>query len=441
MKKKFRLWFNIVTICLCVCAIAIGVYAATSATLTVSGTIGFEAHGLSFTATAKAKCYVTDPDDPSTYKADYQTFDNLTNNKITLDDMYFTDLVGETVPTIEIQISITNGSLFPVEAMLSLPETTLLQTNITFDVGNGLAQMGDTNDTDTKTQTITIKMTLNNAETTDLEELQGLNFTISLSKLAKIKGDSTNGYYMTMGSKVVTTNSIQQVQPVKWLPFAESSDGTTWTAFDNTNKPDNSKQYYFISEKVLDVGDVAFGATIPNETLKSGIRYNYSNSSGFDETYNTLAGNNYLATDVREFLKGATKTKNNKQENLFDIYNISGYVYNTIKPRTASDLYEKDSKGNEFSTINQTYSMLTTGDNEADKLWLLSNAEVNYLSAEQKSAITFNQDYGSYWWLRTPGQLNDNYGTAVTKTASIVPIMPDTNEYGIRPAFQFDLSK
>ena len=45
MKKKFRLWLNIVTICLCVCAVAIGVYAATSATLTVQGQIGFEAHG------------------------------------------------------------------------------------------------------------------------------------------------------------------------------------------------------------------------------------------------------------------------------------------------------------------------------------------------------------------------------------------------------------
>ena len=61
MKKKFGLWLNIVTICLCVCAIAIGVYAATSATLTVSGQIGFEAHGLTYTATAKAKGYVTDP--------------------------------------------------------------------------------------------------------------------------------------------------------------------------------------------------------------------------------------------------------------------------------------------------------------------------------------------------------------------------------------------
>ena len=45
MKKKFSLWFNIVTIYLCMCAIVIGVYAVSTATLTLSGQIGFTAHG------------------------------------------------------------------------------------------------------------------------------------------------------------------------------------------------------------------------------------------------------------------------------------------------------------------------------------------------------------------------------------------------------------
>lgn len=44
MKKKFSIWLNIITICFCFAAIAIGVYAATNASLTVSGQIGFTAH-------------------------------------------------------------------------------------------------------------------------------------------------------------------------------------------------------------------------------------------------------------------------------------------------------------------------------------------------------------------------------------------------------------
>ena len=162
MKKKFSIWLNIVTICLCVCAIAIGVYAAQQATLTVSGQIGFEAHGVEFTATAQAKGYVTNVEDATTYVENFKA-QTVSENTVTLEKMYFTDLVGSGVKPIEIEITITNGSLFPVEATLALPTTTVLQENITFDVENGVAQMGDKDDADTKTQTIKITMTLKNA--------------------------------------------------------------------------------------------------------------------------------------------------------------------------------------------------------------------------------------------------------------------------------------
>ena len=123
MKNKFRLWLNIVTICLCVCAIAIGVYAATNASLTVSGQIGFEAHGVDFSAKARIKGYVTDSNDTSTYQKDYGEYINMSAEKeIELPDMYFTDLVeATTVPPICIEITITNESLFAVEATLTLP--------------------------------------------------------------------------------------------------------------------------------------------------------------------------------------------------------------------------------------------------------------------------------------------------------------------------------
>ena len=43
-KRKFNILLNIAVICMCVCAIAIGVYSAKTASLNVSGTIGFTAH-------------------------------------------------------------------------------------------------------------------------------------------------------------------------------------------------------------------------------------------------------------------------------------------------------------------------------------------------------------------------------------------------------------
>ena len=43
-KRKFNILLNIAVLCMCVCAIAIGVYSAKTASLNVSGTIGFTAH-------------------------------------------------------------------------------------------------------------------------------------------------------------------------------------------------------------------------------------------------------------------------------------------------------------------------------------------------------------------------------------------------------------
>ena len=43
-KRKFNILLNIAVLCMCVCAIAIGVYSAKTASLNVSGTIGFQAH-------------------------------------------------------------------------------------------------------------------------------------------------------------------------------------------------------------------------------------------------------------------------------------------------------------------------------------------------------------------------------------------------------------
>ena len=43
-KRKFNILLNIAVLCMCICAIAIGVYSAKTASLNVSGTIGFTAH-------------------------------------------------------------------------------------------------------------------------------------------------------------------------------------------------------------------------------------------------------------------------------------------------------------------------------------------------------------------------------------------------------------
>ena len=56
-KRKFNILLNIAVLCMCVCAIAIGVYSAKTASLNVSGTIGFNAHNCEIAIKGEMNAY------------------------------------------------------------------------------------------------------------------------------------------------------------------------------------------------------------------------------------------------------------------------------------------------------------------------------------------------------------------------------------------------
>ena len=56
-KRKFNILLNIAILCMCVCAIAIGVYSAKTASLNVSGTIGFTAHNCEIAIKGEMNAY------------------------------------------------------------------------------------------------------------------------------------------------------------------------------------------------------------------------------------------------------------------------------------------------------------------------------------------------------------------------------------------------
>ena len=138
MKKSFSLWTSFIAVCLCVCAIAIGVYAATASNLTMSGRIAFTAHGVDITISGTLSGFVSQEyvDAPKDGKTETKTFDTieLHNNSKSIDigEVYFTDLVGETVPNIVLALNITNTSKFKVLA--SVDTMALSNTNISATV-------------------------------------------------------------------------------------------------------------------------------------------------------------------------------------------------------------------------------------------------------------------------------------------------------------------
>ena len=136
MKKKFGLWLNIVTICLCVCAIAIGVYAATTASVTVSGQIGFNAHNCKVNASGYVYGHAKDDTLMSYYTGtgedkvgvNFGTKESPVLTKTiegaataNLGALKFTDLADATnIPDIVIEFTFANQSAYQISAKVEL---------------------------------------------------------------------------------------------------------------------------------------------------------------------------------------------------------------------------------------------------------------------------------------------------------------------------------
>ena len=135
MKRKFSMFLNIAMLALCVCAIAIGVYSAKTASLNVTGTIGFNAHncdveisgyiyGHSLTEIGtpvekptqdSEKQYLTYIEDGTTKQATETAPLKISApaGELNFGDVYFSDMgdLGEVEP-IYIVLDITNTSMF-----------------------------------------------------------------------------------------------------------------------------------------------------------------------------------------------------------------------------------------------------------------------------------------------------------------------------------------
>ena len=144
MKRKFSLLINIATLVLCVCAIMVGVYSAKTASLNVSGIIGFTAHNCKAGVSARVKNdavkvvnEVVTPDAEGTLNPTFRTLgsevsvDEATaTGSLPLGNIFFTDLTTTWNPeTIVLEITITNLSDFAIT--IDLGEYGSTNANIT----------------------------------------------------------------------------------------------------------------------------------------------------------------------------------------------------------------------------------------------------------------------------------------------------------------------
>ena len=148
-KRKFNILLNIAVLCMCVAAIAIGVYSAKTASLNVSGTIGFTAHNCKVRVLGKITGAVDSSNNAlpeSTASLNYQesastgklidgTSDSWNFGKIYFDDL---NVVGNAIATdIVFTFTLTNESAYDVVATLNvdkLPDS--IQPKVAFSSGS-----------------------------------------------------------------------------------------------------------------------------------------------------------------------------------------------------------------------------------------------------------------------------------------------------------------
>lgn len=132
-KRKFNILINIAVLCLCIAAIAIGVYSAKSASLNVSGSIGFNAHNCDVDITGYIYGHASG-DNPIGTPVTLENADTLNsgntlqirgaNASLTFGNRYFSDMGESGEPEdIKIVLTLTNASVFNILVDVETPES------------------------------------------------------------------------------------------------------------------------------------------------------------------------------------------------------------------------------------------------------------------------------------------------------------------------------
>lgn len=447
-KRRFNLLLEIATICLCVAAIAFGVYSAKNANLNVSGTVGFNAHNIDYTANVYMYGHSGADGKPVT-EANKVSLTNTNSDKVTfeLGDQTFSDLGDSGEPeTIYVVIEVTNNSDFNVALKANLSLCTTADANILIDTPKDdsariLASKTGTEDA----KKGTIKYTLNvkknaNGEYPEIPTTNVVTLKVDLAKTdltagtavradlpveikeftpeyvtnlrttlnnLKIKYGSKdyieyNGggvkcyaerypYYIEMGQATGVTNKVN------WL-IVGTNENDTLTTLTDTDKQALAeglmlnKTYTMLSEKILYTESTAnYGISFQNA---------YSNSStsipAYKNTNNDYSAQDYATSNVRSYLKGNTVQRaytsansvyspSGTQVNLMTTYNLADdKMYNKIQERTLTSLYTNI--GTPKGTIWSATNDDGKTDKTNDKLWLLSETEMT-------EAFKFTEDY------------------------------------------------
>lgn len=200
-KRKFNLLLEIATLCLCIAAIAFGVYSAKTASLNVTGTIGFNAHNCNVYVYATLSG-AADADGNTVTVNDFGTSDQYINvhdntSAWEIGDIYFDDINNtddsKLAKDITITISMYNESKYPVYAVFNKDNLGIDTTQISATASQAIVTL-PANQTKADKTELTITFTVLKDSITALT----LSADKPLVKFTKDKPMPTKGQLITM---------------------------------------------------------------------------------------------------------------------------------------------------------------------------------------------------------------------------------------------------
>lgn len=479
--KKFKLLLSLSCFMFCVVALCFGVYAATTATLTISGTITFDAYEIyinsvtlnnlspegtsgqttSLTLGDYTGMYIGEEDTQSTINIGTPVVPETESLEI---DIELTSLNTTNYQKVTLNYTIPSGSDYEVRST-----STILQPNPNKLTNGAMSSI--------------LKIYISSDSTTNLD-ISSLNLSIGFEDYGTslLQYDGTNGYYyVEMGTipNQISGTSYES-EYIRWRLIgtqtaeATSTSASQYARFDGTSAPSSGTTGVFIletntllerdDETGYSLNEVAFN----HSYLGHGSSSSYYHNGDEWEEYDILA-NDYATSTVRQYINGnnvykaATYTsgsgytsssvpnKTSEYSNMYTDFCIdteNDIVYKAIIGRTLSDLYLNNAQSTsggsvtfpeQLTTLNQEGYTSST----VDKFWLLSYYEAYSLfltnTGSQGTGISDEREWptgsANFYWLRSPSSSVSYNAYNVNTSGYLSNLNVYISNYAARAAF------
>ena len=469
--KKFKLLLSLSCFMFCVAALCFGVYAATTATLTISGTITFDAYEIyinsvtlnnlspegtsgqttSLTLGDYTGMYIGEEDTQSTINIGTPVVPETESLEI---DIELTSLNTTNYQKVTLNYTIPSGSDYEVRST-----STILQPNPNKLTNGAMSSI--------------LKIYISSDSTTNLD-ISSLNLSIGFEDYGTslLQKDETNGYYyVEMGTipNQISGTSYES-EYIRWkLIGTQITPGTSTAAsqykryvYNETTAPTGTTGVFILETNTLLERD--------NETYSlNEVAFNHSYSTSTnthtEEGWIDINASDYATSTVRQYINGNNVYKasssitggygpniSSHYSNMYTDFCIdteNDIVYKAITGRTLKDLYLENGGGtlNSGQPVTFPASLTRSGytSSTVDKFWLLSYYEAYSLfltnSGTQGTGTSDEREWptgsANLYWLRSPSSSSSNsyFAYGVSTAGSLYSRNVNLSDYAARAAF------